>query len=430
MWLYYLLVYVFALQNHWFWSQQVSDFGNMTVIKLLGFAVLAYAFLYGVRKARLSCLANRTTTLFLLLFFLAAVSFLLQAWGFVAGLYTREGGLLSATPLASYMAMMSLLISTFLLVDSWPKLQNTLRASLGGISLGALYVIREYQLYHDVHPGMRPGWVVGDPNYFSAGAVVCLPIGLALLRMEKRRLFRFGVAGALLITILGLVLSASRGALVALAAVFLFAFLRSNFWRKRLVLVGGLMVLLSVALPQSPMSRLFSPSKSDSESIELRKQLIRAGFHMVAEQPVMGVGLGNFRRGAAPFLTTEAMPFLGGNIWLTAHNTYLEVAAELGLPALLILLGLIFESWRGLARIQRDASDAKSQLQAVCFGLQGSLVAFLMVSVFITAHYQRYFWLFVFLSAVAVRLASPAESREARRVSLPRTMRARAVRYP
>ncbi len=410
MWLYYLLVFVFALQNHRFWNQRVSDFGQLTVIKLLGMAVLAYAFLYGVRKARLSCLLTRTTALYLLFFFIAVTS------------YGLLGMPWNTSPLSSYASMMGLMLSTFLLVDSWPKFQNTLRASLGGITLGALYVIREYQLYHDVHPGMRPGWVVGDPNYFSAGAVMCLPIGMALLGLEKRRLFRYAVSGSLLVVLAGLVVSASRGAFLAVLIFAFFVVLRYGQWRKRIILMALLFPLISLATPISPFSRLMSPSRSDDESVEFRKYLLLAGFDMIKRHPVTGVGLGNFR--------LETRRLSEGGVVLTAHNTYLEVAAELGLPALLILLGLIFESWRGLARIQRDASDAKSQLQAVCFGLQGSLVAFLAVSVFITAQYQRYFWLFVFLSAVAVRLASPAESREARRVSLPRTMRARAVRYP
>jgi hypothetical protein len=80
----------------------------------------------------------------------------------------------------------------------------------------------------------------------------------------------------------------------------------------------------------------------------------------------------------------------------------------LGLPALAVFLILIVASWGNLREIRsRVAGD--QEMKQLCFAMQGSLVSFMVASVFLMVEYQRYFWLLVFLSVAARRLLKAAE---------------------
>jgi len=96
---------------------------------------------------------------------------------------------------------------------------------------------------------------------------------------------------------------------------------------------------------------------------------------------------------------------------LTAHNMYIEVAAELGLPALALFLLLIYGSWRNLRQVLLHPC-LDSELGQLSLALQGSLLAFMVAALFITAEYQRYFWFVVFLSTVLKRLVPVAQVSE------------------
>jgi O-antigen ligase len=388
MWLYYLLISTFALQHQRIWNMRVM--GYFTVVKLLGLMVVVLALLYGFAKGRMNSLWNKVSGLFLIYFLIAAASHVRAL---------LEHRTTSEAAFTTYLAMMGLMAATLLLVDSWKKVRNALLASWFGVGVGGLYVLREYQLYHNVYPNFRPGWVVGDPNYYGTAVAVCLPMGLVLLDLARGITARLVVLGCFLITGLAFIVSASRGGFVAMAAFGVFAFFRNRNWRKRIVSVGAVAILLMLLYPKSPLYRLISPGASDERSTRYRMELIGVGLEVIRMHPFTGNGLGSFK--------SVSGEELGGPAKM-AHNMYLEISAELGLPALAVFLILIVASWGNLREIRsRVAGD--QEMKQLCFAMQGSLVSFMVASVFLMVEYQRYFWLLVFLSVAARRLLKAAE---------------------
>jgi len=399
MWLYYIMLSVFALQNQRIWNMRVV--GYLTVIKILGLVVVAWALVYGLGRGRLNALGNRVVVLFLLIFLVATRSHLS---------YFLNNDETSSSGFNTYLSMLGLMIATVLLVDSRSKIRWALLACWVGVALGGLYVIREFQLYRGTGGSFRPGWVVGNPNYYAASVVVCLPMGLVLLELEKRLLLRLLVLGCFGVTGIAFLLTASRGGLVAVGAFGLFAILRVRKWRKRIVAFGIVLLLLLVLYPRSPLYRLLSPGRADRGSTEYRKELVASGLEMIVSHPIGGVGLGSFK--------SESAEALRGGVGLTAHNMYIEVAAELGVPALALFLLLIYGSWRNLRQVLLHP-DLDSELGQLSLALQGSLLAFMVAALFITAEYQRYFWFVVFLSAVLKRLVRVTEVGDKGRVAEP-----------
>ena len=113
-------------------------------------------------------------------------------------------------------------------------------------------------------------------------------------------------------------------------------------------------IVLALVLPTPLVSRLLAGEEATGvqRSNEARMIALDAGLRMIAANPVMGVGSGNF--GLYKQVWADAFPE-GPNL---AHNTYIELAAELGLPALAAFLFLIWRTFRSLRRAERRAVAA------------------------------------------------------------------------
>ena len=203
---------------------------------------------------------------------------------------------------------------------------------------------------------------------------------------------------------LGIVLTGSRGAIIAIGVQALYFVLTAKKYRLfalGLVLAGGL-VVVSIA-DQSLWDR-FARLTGQSDVVDYnledragRLEIWKNGLKIVADNPVLGVGVGMF--GTAHFL-------LDGKIGLTAHNTYLQFAAELGLPGLILYLAMLCSAWRLITRHveQSDQAGARARWTALKIGLVG----FGSASFFVSAAYST--TLYFLLGLVAVMHFCHAES--------------------
>jgi O-antigen ligase len=130
--------------------------------------------------------------------------------------------------------------------------------------------------------------------------------------------------------------------------------------------------------------------------------LFWGALRMIADAPLTGVGPYNFK-----VLSTA---YSGLERDFIAHNTYLELAAELGLPVLVIFLLLALAVFRGLGRARPLPGDFQSrELAAWAEGLRSGLAGFLVAGAFISAQYEKWFWLVVFIAIAVERLATARE---------------------
>lgn len=196
-----------------------------------------------------------------------------------------------------------------------------------------------------------------NPNHFAAyvnfGVVIAFLLLLdsarrqadaprlrtALARLLKSSLEAHPLlAAALAACLLALAASASRGAALALLftlLVLIGAGLRGT--RLPLVLAGSafLLVLLGVAIASGGgflWERLshFDPASEFSPGIAGRASIWAWSVERIAERPWLGHGYGGF---LALFEHARDARFPSGGPWDYAHNTYLELAVELGVPA-------------------------------------------------------------------------------------------------
>ena len=57
--------------------------------------------------------------------------------------------------------------------------------AIASLAFASLYVLREWQKYHSVESDIRPGWILGDANYYTLSAVLCIPLALCLIRQVR-----------------------------------------------------------------------------------------------------------------------------------------------------------------------------------------------------------------------------------------------------
>jgi O-antigen ligase len=132
---------------------------------------------------------------------------------------------------------------------------------------------------------------------------------------------------------------------------------------------------------------------------------------MFLDNPILGVGYGNFRVVAPRYVSQDV-----GHDFLP-HNEYLERLAEMGLPGLLALVGMFVASLVTLHGVCRSAKRCGSLfLVNAALGVQTGLIGFAISIFFLSAGFLRLFWFMVAISACLPSLAADAAtSKRARR---------------
>jgi O-antigen ligase len=300
----------------------------------------------------------------------------------------------SLHPVVSYTSFALLMGITVVLVNSRARLRNVLLVALGSVALGSVYVLREWQKYRSVYSDFRPGYVVGDPNYFSASALLCIPLGICLFLYFRSGWRKYFCAVCLVLTILALTACASRGGFLGLVLAGGVLLLHM---RRRVAIASAVCAVilpLNLLSPNTPLRRLLQPTHSDARAADNRTAAWVGGWNMIQAEPLFGVGLGNFKSLSTRYEDPD-------NLYESvAHNAYIEIAAELGIPALLLFIGIIAWCLLLLQRVLKKAVRRQDGLvRAVAIGMQAGITGFAASLVFVSGQYQKLFWFMVFLSA-------------------------------
>ncbi len=393
---FYLLVSVMPMTHHPLWGRVV---GEVTVIKYVGGACVLYAVLHFlVRRRPPQFFASWQARLFVVFYLLAALSF------FTTSLPTD----FRFSPFLSYTSFVGLFFITVTVVDSVNRFRWVLLVAIGSVAFAALYVLREWQKFHTVYRNFRPGWVVGDPNYFTVSALVVIPLAFYLL-IERRPLWeRAFCLGSLIVALLAVMVAASRGGFVGLLAAFAFVIWHSRQRAQNVVLTAMLLIPISLLAPASPIRRFVRPVPGDTEATQNRLVVWAAGLRMIADHPLSGIGLGKFKPSVSEYEES------GEDVESVAHNAYIDVAAEMGLPGLLTFLGVLWFSLRSLRQTSRWAAEhGPPVLQQGTLGLQAGLVGSSVSILFVSGQFQKLLWLAVFLSMSSALLKKDLARREA-----------------
>jgi len=247
-----------------------------------------------------------------------------------------------------------------------------------------------------------------DANDIAVLFAMFLPV-LFAEGVARRGLWRVAAWAGSCAILLGIAMTQSRGVLIALGVVAFQAVLSSRR-RLPLLLVFGLAACVFILnASDAYWDRFAMVGKADSDynvaSESGRIELWKSGLAMLLRNPLTGVGVGQFA--AANFA-------IGNGVFLTAHNTYIQVMTEMGVPALVLFIALL----RRIIGFTREggASEALSEADRVRWlGMRYGLTAFMVGVFFLSYGYSTAFYSFMALVSVmrAEQLAREAALRGA-----------------
>jgi len=252
------------------------------------------------------------------------------------------------------------------------------------------------------------GTFLTDSNDFALAMLVFLPFAAYTVLTAKNRGARFFAGVLSLALIWSMITTGSRGGALALAALFLFAWLKS---RRKVAWGIALVVLLAAAWSlSSPAYRervLSIAHYQQDEAVTVRTDAWKAGVRMFLRQPAFGVGAFNFSTGyGRPGYGTDR-----GGKWRAAHSLYVQTLAELGIAGSLWLLGMIFLIARSAYRASKSRlPEAGNYPAAMGMAVQLSLLAFLIAGAFLSCLYYPYITQLGILAVAAERLAFKPET--------------------
>jgi O-antigen ligase len=207
------------------------------------------------------------------------------------------------------------------------------------------------------------GFNPGDLAFILALAI---PISLYLAVQERRKLLVWVDGAATVLAFCAIVLTASRGSLVACTPTILmfpFLFPKLRWGRNLLVLVFVALAGIGswLFMPQSSWSRLSTiGTEISSGTLNERTMIWQVGWQVFGQAPFQGVGAGAYAPAVEHTLglASDAAGTEGSApvARLVAHNTFFSVLVEQGAIGFILfmalVLTLVLSAWK-LPRVER-----------------------------------------------------------------------------
>jgi O-antigen ligase len=302
-------------------------------------------------------------------------------------LHTNEGGLVVLSRYASFLLAFVVLVDVFRGV-----LPARRAAAVYVLSCAAASAVSLVGFFSGTH--YRAEGPLGDANdfaFFLAGAFM---LALGLARGRRRWLF----AAALLLGTTFATLS--RGAVVGILVAALWALAKGHI-RPRTAMASGALATVAVVgvalfVPALITDKLQAKGKVAQANVDQRRIRWVAATEMTVDNPLLGLGPNGFNLSYDRYVDfRDPDPLHPLDV---AHNLYLELAAELGLPALLAFLWLLYSGYAGAELIRQVLPRADAD-RSLAVGVQAGLVTLAVAAIFLTEQYYLPLWLFAAMGA-------------------------------
>lgn len=223
------------------------------------------------------------------------------------------------------------------------------------------------------------GGATEDNNDFAILLALTIPIMFYFAKAQTNKWLKAGFYLLTMMTVVTDLFTYSRGGLLGLVAGCLFLLAKAKHKIISFVAVGILTLSFMAVMPHSMMERFGSikTAREKDTSAQQRLRMWNTSLQIIRDHPFIGVGIRNILVVQGQY--TDPYERLG----LVAHNAYLQIATDAGVPALLLLLALIGLSWWRLWRTRRILLlyDPDSPLIKYAHGCEAGLAGY-MVSAF------------------------------------------------
>ena len=249
-----------------------------------------------------------------------------------------------------------------------------------------------------------PSSNISENNALAVAVLMVIPLMIYLYHISKNKWVRYGLLFSIVMSLISVLGSQSRGAIVAILGVGGF------FWLKtKTKLISGLAIVLLASLlfafmPQSwheRMESIYTYQEDDSAMQRINSWQYSIN---VANDRITGGGLQSWSKDMfAVYAPNPDWVFV-------AHSIYFSVLADHGWPGLIMFLLIIWLTWRSLSKMIKETKDDKdSSFNLLARMLQVSLIAYMTGGMFLSLSYFDLPW---HLIAIAMLLPQMIKKRQ------------------
>lgn len=295
-------------------------------------------------------------------------------------------------------------VSMVFVIDSMKRLRLVVDLSI----LFMIYICT----YSLLHQGRGPGSHTGDENDLSLYAVTMIPFAYYLTTRSKGVKFVLYFS-ALVVGLLSVVVSGSRGGFVGFVAMFSVIW----FYSKKKMLTLLVMVVIGTGLffvfaDDDYRREMSTISNTQESTADARLNSWRAAWDIFVDHP-WGVGGGNF---GIVFPMYQSDSFRT-NMWgRAAHSLWFTLLPELGILGVFLFFSLIIKNYWDLHQIRFLASGlqrskAMGYINAMALSLLSGFAGFFAAGTFVSVLYYPTFWHMTALTVVVTRLYAAERER-------------------
>jgi O-antigen ligase len=232
---------------------------------------------------------------------------------------------------------------------------------------------------------IRSVGIFNDPNDLALSMLVVLPfLIVTVLNPAAAKITRLLAVGVLVPMLMAFYYTNSRGGVLGLAAAITII-----GWRRFGSRVGPIMVVAMlgglVALGPSRLAEM----DAEEDSAQGRIEAWAEGLQMLKQRPLTGVGYSRFTEYHA----------------LVAHNSFVQVLAELGLLGGAAFIGMVFWYFESLRRMAKLPKAEKPPFHALHTGFLAMGTAFFVSACFLSRQYNPVLFTVIALGACFAGLA-------------------------
>lgn len=293
----------------------------------------------------------------------------------------------------SMLKFMPFILSVLVCVDSVERLKSFMKFYIGLMVYVSLFAM--------THGGMGSGNYFADENDVSLYINMVIPFCYFLFLIEEKKAGKLFYAAALMIGLLTVVVSFSRGGFVGLVIMFFIVWLVSP--RKMLsvfliLVLGTIVYFYAGDRYRKEMSTVTDTKESTANA---RLMSWASAWDMFLDNP-LGVGGNNFQ---VRFPEYQGNRFSRGMWGRVAHSLWFTLIPELGVIGIVIFFRLLFYNLKDIFSLKtknKELSDDERYLNSMSIAFLASLAGFFASASFISVLYYPHYW---YLTAVIVAAA-------------------------
>ncbi len=242
-----------------------------------------------------------------------------------------------------------------------------------------------------------PNSMITDNNHLASALVFFFPVVYWVFMTVRKRWQQLGLAACMVLMVISVLGSQSRGALLAISAMALFLVMRTRHKLTALVAVGVIALIALPIMPDTYWNRIETiGSYEEDQSTQGRFNTWTTAFH-VANARLTGGGFDYY--GGKLFLRHAPNPDRADG----SHSIYFQALGEHGWVGLALFLTILATFWLRCVKVRAwaAATPGKESWELLARLLQASLVGFLVNGAFIhIGNWDGFYFVFVALTAL------------------------------